>query len=153
MLALENGKDPGPTNVDWDRLQKESSFVAQDLIPLHGARSGTLPREFEPGSTLWAISKATLDGLAKSKARGVLVFSRHGFHMFRRNSNLVLTRHFSLDGETRIYEYPRRIHGYVGRIGDIPVVALDNEFISQPKFSYEQALPRLIEELRNESLV
>jgi hypothetical protein len=153
MLALREGKDPGPTNVAWDRLQKDPSFVAQDLIPFHGARSGTLPREFELGTTLCAISQATLEGIARSQARGILVFSRQGYQVFRRNPNVVLTRDFSLDGETRVYEFPRRIDAYVGRIGNIPVVALDNEFIAQPMFSYEQALPRLIEELRNESLV
>lgn len=148
MRGLETGVDPGPISVDWPKLLTESTFVAQDLLPFHGRRSATLPREFAQGSVLRQLATATIAGVRRSKARGLLVFSRHGYELFHSHAG----RKFKLQGMSRKGHH-REIKGYVDRIGDVPVVALDNEFIAQPKFSYYQALPQLFNELRIDHLV
>lgn len=148
MLALERGRDPGPTKVDWKRLQTESTFVVQDLLPFHGLSSKTLPREFKYGSTLWTLAKATVTGISRSAARGVLVFSRHGYEVFASYAR----RHFELKGESSSGLNRRKIKGYIGCIGDIPVAALKNEFVAQPTFCYDKALPQLIQELNDDNL-
>lgn len=148
MRAIEDGTDPGPTNVDWAKLQAASTFVVQDLLPFHGRTSGTLPSEFKYGSTLWALSNATIVGVRRSSARGVFVFSRQGYRIFETHCR----RTFVLKGQSK-KGHDRIIDGYVGCVGQVPIIALDNEFIAQPKFSYDQALPQLFRELCKENLI
>jgi hypothetical protein len=47
----------------------------------------------------------------------------------------------------------RAIDGYVVCIGTVPLVALDNEIIAQPKFPYASLLPELLAVLRVHKLV
>jgi len=138
--------------VPWSTLCDDSNFVVQDLLPFHGRSSATLrPRDFESG-VLRQISDATIAGVATSKARGVLVCSRMGYSMFRKHAQVLDVRGFALRGKTRTNK-PRTIDGYTARIGAVPLVALDNEIIAQPKFPYAQVLPKLVEVLRKQKLV
>jgi hypothetical protein len=138
--------------VPWSDLQRSESFVVQDLLPFHGRTSTTLARrDFGRGPFL-EISNATIAGIARSKARGVLVFSRMGYTMFRQHARITDVHDFKLEGSTRTRKM-RAIDGYVACIGTVPLVALDNEIIAQPKFPYASLLPQLLDVLRVHKLV
>jgi hypothetical protein len=122
----------------------------QDLLPFHGRTSRTI--ESLKNGVFAALANATIEGVARSSARGVLVFSRKGFKLFRRHSRVHVMRDFYLDGKTSTGK-ARRIDGYVARIGPIPLVALDNELISQPSFPYHSALPLFLAELRRNGFI
>lgn len=131
--------------VPWDELRKSATFVVQDLLPFHGRTSATLPRDFGTGP-LSRVADATIEGIAKSSARGVLVCSRAGYRLFRDHKRALGHREFTLSGRTKTNKR-REIAGYVARLGAAPLVALDNEVIAQPTFPFEQLLPQLVEEL------
>jgi hypothetical protein len=138
--------------VPWQELQECSNFVVQDLLPFHGRTSATLRRrELESGG-FRPIVDATIAGLARSEARGILVCSRMGYALFRAHSTVSDICDFSLNGETKKGN-PRSIAGYVARLGTVPLVALDNEIIAQPKFRYEKLLPNLLAVLGQHDLV
>lgn len=136
--------------VPWSELDRCSTFVVQDLLPFHGRTNGTL-KSLESGA-LGTIANATIEGVSRSAARGVLVFSPDGYKLFDRHPRVHITRRFELAGQSSKGS-PRRIRGYVARIAKIPLVALNNQFISQPWFPYNAALPLLLAELRREGLV
>src|SRR5205823_2154438 len=129
---------------------RSSSFVVQDLLPFHGARAAML-KSLETG-VLGTLANATIEGVSRSSARGVLVFSRDGYTLFDRHPRVQVSRRFVLNGRTSTGS-TRRIPGYIARIAKVPVVALDNEFIAQPSFPYEAALPLLLAELRRDRLL
>jgi hypothetical protein len=97
------------------------------------------------------LSEATVDGVSRSAARGVLVFSRHGYDVFAGFAS-VKVRPFELKGTSRSGA-DRRIKGYVASVAKITLVALDNEFLAQPTFSYAQALPQIHRILEKEQLI
>jgi hypothetical protein len=99
---------------------------------------------------LKALSEATVEGVSRSAARGILVFSRHGYDVFDRFASI--KERFELRGESSSGA-DRRITGYVASVAKIPLVALDNEFLAQPAFSYDQALRALLRILEKEQLI
>jgi hypothetical protein len=137
--------------VPWQDLQANSLFVSQDLIPLHGRSSGTLTAaDFQKGP-IAELADGAIRGLERSQARGVLVCSRFGYGFFGAHPRVDVERRFVLTGSTHTGK-PRRVEGFVARVGHVPVVALDNEVMAQPSFPYEQLLPGLLAELKRDGL-
>jgi hypothetical protein len=150
ITRLLNGVVAESSAVSWTELQASSPFVVQDLLPFHGHSSRTLGSM--TGGVLREIADATIGGIASSVARGAFVFSRNGYDLFQGHDRVLVTRRFVLQGRTEKGGL-REVGGYFARIGKIPVVALDNEYVAQPTIPYAQSLPQLLAELQREGLV
>jgi hypothetical protein len=138
--------------ISWDRLQAGSCFVVQDLIPFHSERDLFDPAAFVEPGPLRDLAHATLRGLKASRARGILVLSKAGYRAFA-GFDLTARRDFVLRGVSTTGK-PRRVDGYIARLGAIPVVALNNQILTMGlQIPYEQLLPALLTELARDGLV
>ena len=126
--------------------------VAQDLIPFH---SRVKRHDIRRGGPLRDIARATLDGIASSRARGVLLLSRHAFDLVEDvgvkfqektiNEDFTATQRRSRPPKRNS---ARSVSVRIGAFGNVPFVAVDNDLVSQPTFpwtsGYESALASIV---------
>lgn len=125
----------------------EQTCVAEDIIPFHSGKQSTTAKDLAPGTLLNRLAHATFDGLRQSEARQVWVFSREGYQAtlsYVAESPDIVADRFVAEGCTRTSRH-LRVDVLVARLPrneiglePLPILAVDNALISQPKFPFDE---------------